>query len=117
MWFDSGLTKLFITSTLLHLGEDINLLVVSTFYIAKSYSQNSCLYSPLLIAKTLWEDVSMDFVIGLLTSSRNKDSVIVIVVYFSKIMHFIPYSKTLDATTNTDLYLRRLLDFMIFQTQ
>ena len=29
MWFDPGLAGLFITSTLLHLGEDINLLVVS----------------------------------------------------------------------------------------
>ena len=29
MWFDPGLARLFITSTLLHLGEDINLLVVS----------------------------------------------------------------------------------------
>ena len=30
MWFDLGLAGLFITSTLLHLEEDINLLVVST---------------------------------------------------------------------------------------
>ena len=29
MWFDPGLAGLFITSTLLHLKEDINLLVVS----------------------------------------------------------------------------------------
>ena len=29
MWFDPGLAGLFITSTLLHLGEDINLLVES----------------------------------------------------------------------------------------
>ena len=29
MWFDPGLAGLFITSTLLHLGENINLLVVS----------------------------------------------------------------------------------------
>ena len=29
MWFDPGLAELFITSTILHLGEDINLLVVS----------------------------------------------------------------------------------------
>ena len=29
MWFDLGLAGLFITSALLHLGEDINLLVVS----------------------------------------------------------------------------------------
>jgi hypothetical protein len=34
MWFDPGLAGLFITSTLLHLGEDINSLVVSlTFAI------------------------------------------------------------------------------------
>jgi hypothetical protein len=30
MWFDPGLAGLFIPSTLLHLGEDINILVVST---------------------------------------------------------------------------------------
>jgi len=29
MWFDPGLAGLFITSTLLHLGEDINSLIVS----------------------------------------------------------------------------------------
>ena len=28
MWFDPGLAALFITLTLLHLGEDINLLVM-----------------------------------------------------------------------------------------
>jgi hypothetical protein len=59
----------------------------------------------------------MDFVMGLPRSLRNKDSVIVVVVYFSKIVHFIPCSKTLDVTTIIDLYLRRLLDFMIFQEQ
>jgi len=31
-WFDPGLAGLFITSTLLHLGKDINLLVVSSFW-------------------------------------------------------------------------------------
>jgi hypothetical protein len=31
MWFDTGLAGLFITSTLLHLGEDINYLIVSTY--------------------------------------------------------------------------------------
>jgi len=69
------------------------------------------------VTKTPWKDISMDFVMGLPRSSRNKDSVIVVAVYFFKIVHFIPYSKTLDVTTITDLYLRRLLDFMIFQKQ
>jgi len=69
------------------------------------------------VTKTPWEDISIDFVMGLPRSSRNKDSVIVVAVYFFKIVHFIPYRKTLDVTTITDLYLRRLLDFMIFQKQ
>jgi hypothetical protein len=33
MWFDPGFAGLFITSTLLHLGEDINLLVVSVILL------------------------------------------------------------------------------------
>ena len=32
LWFDPGLAGLFITSILLHLGEDINFLVVSSFW-------------------------------------------------------------------------------------
>jgi hypothetical protein len=32
MWFDPSLAGLFITLTLLHLGEDINLLIVSSFW-------------------------------------------------------------------------------------
>jgi hypothetical protein len=35
MWFDLGLAGLFITSTLLHLEEDINLLVVSITLVGK----------------------------------------------------------------------------------
>ena len=35
MWFDPGLAGLFITSTLLHLEEDINLLVVSKTIVKK----------------------------------------------------------------------------------
>ena len=35
MWFDPGLAELFITSTPLHLGEDINLLVVSLMHSQK----------------------------------------------------------------------------------
>jgi len=37
LWFDPGLVGLFITSTLLHLGEDINLLVVSTNIVLNKF--------------------------------------------------------------------------------
>jgi len=38
LWFDPGLAGLFITSTLLHLGEDINILVVSPTMFKDTYA-------------------------------------------------------------------------------
>jgi hypothetical protein len=67
MWFDPGLAGLFITSTLLHLEKDINLLVVSVVFYCLSSSNgwsnkvvNRTLSSLLraIIKKNLktWED-------------------------------------------------------------
>ena len=47
MWFDPGLARLFITSTLLHLGEDINLLVVSATHLTISHQINSSKFCPI----------------------------------------------------------------------
>lgn len=42
----------------------------------------SGLYTPLPVVKAYWKDVSMIFMIGLPKSSRNKDSVMVVVDHF-----------------------------------
>jgi hypothetical protein len=42
MWFDPGLAGLFITSTLLHLGEDINFLIVSVDLVCRSIVTDCC---------------------------------------------------------------------------
>ena len=47
--------------------------------MAKTHGQNTGLYTPLLVAHAPWEDVSLDFVIGLPRTQRNKDSIIVVV--------------------------------------
>ena len=51
-----------------------------------------------------WQDVSIDFVVELPCTLRNKDYVMVVVDQFSKMAYFVPCNKTLDAYHVADLY-------------
>ncbi|GJX13304.1 RNA-directed DNA polymerase [Tanacetum coccineum] len=69
---------------------DVNRLLerCRTCHIAKTHSSNAGLYTPLSVPVALWEDVSLDFVLGLPHTRRAKDSVIIVVDRFSKMDHF-----------------------------
>ena len=64
---------------------------------------------PLSMLDRPWQDVSMDFVLGLLKTIRKYDSIFVVLNRFSKMAHFLPCSKTLDAFKITQIYFDRVV--------
>ena len=79
-----------------------------TCHKAKMHGNNVGLYTPLPIRTAPWEDVSMDFIVGLSRTQICKDSILVVVDKFFKMAHFVAY-KTSDATYVIDLYFKEIV--------
>ena len=72
---------------------------------SKSSRTKVGLLQPLPVPKKPWEDISMDFVMGLSRTGRHNDAVFVLVDRLTKYVHLVPTTSTVSAEGAARLYI------------
>ena len=93
------------------LGRNVRRLIgrCTTCIIGKMTKQTSGQYLPLPVPEYPWQEVSLDFVLGLPRTRRQQDSILVVVDRFSKMAHFLPRAKTTDASHTARLFFNEIV--------
>jgi hypothetical protein len=77
--------------------------------IKASHLKVSGTLQPLPIPSWKWEDISMDFIIGLPNISQKHDSIWVIIDRLTKVAHFLPVHTTYTAKKYAKVYLDQII--------
>jgi hypothetical protein len=67
------------------------------------------LLQPLKIPEWKWEEIGMDFIVGLPRTQAGYDSIWVIVDRFTKVAHFILVKMTYSSAKLVELYMSRIM--------
>jgi len=67
------------------------------------------LLKPLEIPMWKWENITLDFVVGLPCSPRGKDAIWVVIYRLTKVAHFIPMKTTNSASDLVPLYVKEVV--------
>jgi hypothetical protein len=73
--------------------------------VKTSHLKASGTLQPLPIPSWKWEDISMDFIVGLPNTSQKHDSIWIIIDRLTKTVHFIPVHTTYAAKKYAEIYL------------
>jgi hypothetical protein len=73
------------------------------------YMKHGDLLQPLSIPDWKWNDISMDFIVGLSLTARKFDSIWVIMDRHTKSAHFIPVSTKYRVEKYAEIYIARVL--------
>jgi hypothetical protein len=67
------------------------------------------LLQPLKVPEWMWEEIGMDFIVGLPRTRDGYDSIWVIVDHLTKVAHFIPVKTTYTRAKLAELYMSRIV--------
>jgi hypothetical protein len=77
--------------------------------IKASHLKTAGILQPLSIPSWKWEDIGMDFIVGLPNTSQRHDSIWVIVDRLTKTAHFLPVHTTYNVKKYAEIYLDQIV--------
>jgi hypothetical protein len=77
--------------------------------IKVEHQRPACLLQPLQIPQWKWDEIRMDFIVGLPRTRTGYDSIWVVVDRLTKAAHFIPVKTTYNSAVLTELYMSQIV--------